>query len=600
MLKQITGLISVCKEFALSTGMICLAVLFFLANSSCSGGSRPASGEDLPAIHEEVSDASALEPADAACSYFYFLWGASAEEEEKYEEAMEAYEKALVCDANSDYVRRKLAVLLINMGKKEQAIVMLEQMVVTDPENMETRILLANLFSSMGRVEEAKKVYGDILTLHPDDTHALLMMGALHARDREYEKAQEMLEKLVKVDDKSYSGYSYLAKLYRELRYFDKSIEAYEKALSLNWSTMLAYEAVELYEYRQRYGEAAALYRRLLEEDEANTKIRGRLARIYLEMGKVEAALDELEELRDYADDPAMVDLAIGRVLLNEKKFPEAITLFEKMMGEPENRDVARSMLALTYYEAGEKDKAKKILREVPASSKDYENSVLMLVQILLDENDKERAVSVLQNVMTNEETRHPSFYYLLAGIMREEGKVAEGKGIFEEALRVFGDDSKVWFEYGLYLERIGEQEEALAKMQQVLAIDPDDAYALNYVGYTWADRGVNLEKALEYVKKAVELKPEDGFVRDSLGWVYFKMGNYDAAVRELEAAVAMQPEDPTMQEHLGDAYQKAGQLEKAVGAYERALSLYKDDMQKAHALAEIQALKSRIKDTKE
>lgn len=359
---------------------------------------------------------------------------------------------------------------------------------------------------------------------------------------------------------------------------------------------MLAYEAADLYEYRQKYDEAAAIYKRLLEDDEANTKIRGRLARLYIMQGKVDAALAELNELKNYTTETAVVDLAIGRVLLDEKRYPEAIALFEKMLTQDENKDVARSMLALTYYESGDTDKAKKMLQEVPVTSKDYEESILMLAQILLGEKDNQRAATLLRSVIAGEDTRRPAFYFLLASLLREEGDPAAGRAVFDQAMQAFPENPRVIFEYGLYLDRIGQPDEAVAKMEQVLAITPDDAYALNYVGYTWADRGINLEKALEYVKRAVDLKPDDGFVRDSLGWVYFKMARYGEAVKELEAAAGMQSDDPTIQEHLGDAYQQAGELQKAVEAYGKAVSLYTDEVKKAHALAAMKALQNRDK----
>ena len=569
-------------------------MLFFLGNSSCSGGSQ-ATGHTLKA-GESVTAESSEEPADSACSYFYFLWGKSAEAEEKYEEAMEAYEKALVCDPQAVYVNQKLAVLLFNMGKKEQAVVQLEKMIAEDPANIQNRLLLGNVYSSMGQHDQARAVYEAILKIAPDDPQALLMLGALSASDRDYLEAQKMLEKLVAVDDKSYAGYSYLAKLYRELNYYDKAMEAYDKALALNWSPMLAYEAADLYEYRQKYDEAAAIYKRLLEDDEANTKIRGRLARLYIMQGKVDAALAELNELKNYTTETAVVDLAIGRVLLDEKRYPEAIALFEKMLTQDENKDVARSMLALTYYESGDTNKAKKMLQEVPVTSKDYEESILILAQILLGEKDNQRAATLLRSVIAGEDTRRPAFYFLLASLLREEGDPAAGREVFEQAMQAFPENPRVFFEYGLYLDRIGQPDEAVAKMEQVLAITPDDAYALNYVGYTWADRGINLEKALEYVKRAVDLKPDDGFVRDSLGWVYFKMARYGEAVKELEAAAGMQSDDPTIQEHLGDAYQQAGELQKAVEAYGKAVSLYTDEVKKAHALAEMKALQNRDK----
>jgi len=81
----------------------------------------------------------------------------------------------------------------------------------------------------------------------------------------------------------------------------------------------------------------------------------------------------------------------------------------------------------------------------------------------------------------------------------------------------------------------------------------------LNYLGYSWVDQGLNLDKAIEMIRKAVSLRPNDGYIVDSLGWAYYRLGRYDDAVRELERAIELRPEDPVINDHLGDAYWKVG-----------------------------------------
>jgi tetratricopeptide (TPR) repeat protein len=117
--------------------------------------------------------------------------------------------------------------------------------------------------------------------------------------------------------------------------------------------------------------------------------------------------------------------------------------------------------------------------------------------------------------------------------------------------------------------------------MEKVLTLQADHVEALNYLGYTWAEKNVHLDKALEYVNKAITLKPDNGYILDSLGWVYFRMGDLEKARAELERAVALIPGDPNIHEHLGDVYQAGGQKEKARAAYQKAMGLYKEQARK-------------------
>jgi len=125
----------------------------------------------------------------------------------------------------------------------------------------------------------------------------------------------------------------------------------------------------------------------------------------------------------------------------------------------------------------------------------------------------------------------------------------------------------------GSSYERQKKYDEAEATFRQILAVNPQSAATLNYLGYMLADRGEKLDEALDFVKKAVALEPANGAYLDSLGWAYFKLGKYDQAEENLiKASQHNMGSDPTVQDHLGDLYQKTGRLKLAAAHWERAL----------------------------
>jgi tetratricopeptide (TPR) repeat protein len=95
--------------------------------------------------------------------------------------------------------------------------------------------------------------------------------------------------------------------------------------------------------------------------------------------------------------------------------------------------------------------------------------------------------------------------------------------------------------------------------MQTALQLYPEHPLVLNYLGYSWVDQGVNLDEGMRMIKRAVEQRPDDGYIVDSLGWAYYRLGNFEEAVKHLEQAVELKPEDPTINDHLGDAYWRVG-----------------------------------------
>jgi tetratricopeptide (TPR) repeat protein len=130
-----------------------------------------------------------------------------------------------------------------------------------------------------------------------------------------------------------------------------------------------------------------------------------------------------------------------------------------------------------------------------------------------------------------------------------------------------------VQFAYGALYERQKKYDQAEQSFRKVLQLDPNNTMTLNYLGYMLADRNVHLEEALNMIKRAVELDPQNGAYLDSLGWAYFRMGNYDKAEENLRRAAEKTPNDATIQDHLGELYSKTGQHKLAVAHWERALT---------------------------
>ena len=116
----------------------------------------------------------------------------------------------------------------------------------------------------------------------------------------------------------------------------------------------------------------------------------------------------------------------------------------------------------------------------------------------------------------------------------------------------------------GICYERSHQWPKAEADMKKALELFPDQPLVLNYLGYSWVDQGVHLDEGMDMIRRAVEQRPDDGYIVDSLGWAYFRTGNYDEAVKNLERAVLLKPDDPTINDHLGDAYWRVGRTLEA------------------------------------
>jgi tetratricopeptide (TPR) repeat protein len=572
---------------------ISLLAVVFLSVSCATTSVITTPADKVMTGYAEPESEEIVEVNDKACAYFYFLWGKTAENKHRFEEALEAYEKALLCDEGSEYINRKLAVLLIKMDRKEKAITLLEQIISDQPQNTEDRILLAQVYTSLGWYDEAVALYQDLLEIK-EDHDTLLMLGTLYAQNKEYDKAQKILNRLIDLEGDSYLAHYYLARLYLELQFYDKAAVSYEKALELNWFERMAYEVAEFYENREEYEKAILIYNKIIEEDESADMAKTRLVNLYLIIEENDKALELLRELRTILPESNSVDITISRILMGQEKYDEVIMILEDVLQTNPELTVVRYLLAMAYYKNSNNLKAVQQLKIIPVESNLYEDSIFVRIRILTETDNLAGAIDLLEQQVGNAATRKPSFYMLLASLYRENEDIGQGKKIYEQALKLYPEDVDILYNYGIFLERIGESDEAMARMQEVIVLHPENGAALNYVGYTWADNNLNLDKALEYIMKAVELIPDDGYIRDSLGWVYFKMGDLRQAIIELEKASEMVENDPVVKEHLGDVYLETNQLEKALAAYEASFELYEKEEKKNNITGKINALKSR------
>ncbi|MGB0905962.1 MAG: tetratricopeptide repeat protein [Maricaulaceae bacterium] len=228
---------------------------------------------------------------------------------------------------------------------------------------------------------------------------------------------------------------------------------------------------------------------------------------------------------------------------------------------------------------------------QVPLSSPYYVSSRLSEGYLYVRHDEDEKALSVFEEV--NES--HPSF------VTRDAlGRAHLSEENYEAAIPIYealvasltedelSEDPQALYLRGICYERVGEWEKAVVDFQRVLAVKPNDADALNYLGYTWVDRGENLEKAFAMIRKAVELEPSSGAIVDSLGWAHYKLGQYDEAKENLEKAVVLSPSSATIIDHLGDVYWKLGRKNEAGYQWERALNYDPTDKEREDIAAKL------------
>jgi tetratricopeptide (TPR) repeat protein len=333
----------------------------------------------------------------------------------------------------------------------------------------------------------------------------------------------------------------------------------------------------ELLERTGRKAEARALYETLL-SDVDNPGVAA--ARARLERG--EPAPRSLTAPLGAAISLFALAVLVGQdPLVQEDLVPLSLAMALQPEFEGARLAFADSMRAI---ERG--DTARGVLAAVPRTSPYYEAAQSQIAFSLRRDERAEDAVAVLRTLV--EDTGGRVARRALADLYRNLERYGEAAPLYEQLIADIqtpqAKDWRLYFAYGATLERLGRWPEAERVLLRALEVSPEQPEVLNYLGYQWVDSGLKVKEGLAVLQRAVAQRPEEGYIIDSLGWAYFRLGRYAEAVETLERAVELSPGDSTLNDHLGDAYWRVGRRIEARFQWRRVLTLKASDAERAAA----------------
>jgi tetratricopeptide (TPR) repeat protein len=296
------------------------------------------------------------------------------------------------------------------------------------------------------------------------------------------------------------------------------------------------------------------------------------LVQLYIQEKRLEDALRMLKILMSRGVGGLDTHRKAGLVYLELEQFDNAIREFEFILAQEPKASQVRFYLGSAYEEKGDTLAAIDEFSKIPPSAFNYTDALGHIAYLYLDSGDGDKGVELLREAIAADPTRF-DLYLHLAGLYEGQQKYREAMQVLTGVENKFQSDPRLHFRIGILHDKLGEKDQLVERMKKTLALTPDDPQALNYLGYSYVEMGVNLDEALQLLQKAVSLRPNDGFILDSLGWAYYKLKRFSDAVAELERATELVDDDPTVKGHLADAY-------LAVHDYHNALITYKKLLQ--------------------
>jgi tetratricopeptide (TPR) repeat protein len=502
------------------------------------------------------------------------------------------------------------------------AIEQYEQIVKIEPTNVDDHLLLGRLYRLNNDLQKAENELKTAVKLDPDSEEAVTTLALLYTDEGDTSHALQVLS-AVPDNGRSAKLYAALGATYEQRKDYKSAIDAYKHAIRLDRDNLDSIRG--LAENLLNDGQVdAALdqYKVIADANPEDAQTYLRISEIYRRQGKYDDALESLKKAQAMVPDALEVPYNIAVVYQAQGRYDDAEKLLLDLLKKTEKADSSystadrnnraifierlgmiyrdqenyqaavdtfRKMIPLgdenartgyqdvidTYREAKEWPEATAAAKEAAQKMPNDRDLRMVLDAQLADSGDPEKPLADVRSLLKG--TAEDRDVYLRLAIMNTRLKrwadAEEALNKAEQFSTKAEDKEYVYFLRGSTLEREKKYDASEAEFKKILAANPQNAATLNYLGYMNADRGVQLEESLNYIKQAVTLEPTNGAYLDSLGWAYFKLGKYDLAEETLNKASLRMGSDPTVQDHLGDLYQKTGRLKLAAAHWERAVS---------------------------
>lgn len=509
-------------------------------------------------------------------AYYYFSAAQIKLKEGALDEAQWLLEKAIQNDPQSPVLKLELADLYLAQGDSGKALAAIRQVLYDHPDNTDALVLAGRIHQQLDEIPEAKALFEKALVSNPNDPDIYLYLGRIYWNDNDLANAERVFRRMAANFPSSYAAHYFNGKVLAAQGKYDPAINAFRRSLELEPSLEEPrFELIKIYQAQKKNELVIQTYKTILELNPDNVKASLELADYYRQTKRPALGLPLLFDLGRRSESDDTVLNYLFESYLETKQYETAVWAIEGML------QAAPQSAELNYLAGVAYDGMKKVplaldhFAKVTYPSRFYENAVAHRAILLRDMGKLDQSIAVVRQALVNDP--HNVNYFLYLGSFYEElERYDEALEILVQGLSVDAKNARIHFRIGVIQDKAGRRNEAIEAMQQVLRIQPDDADALNYLGYTYADMGIHLNEAQSLVQRALTLKPDDGYITDSLAWVFYKQGRYEEALKWLLKAVQIVPDDAVILEHLGDVYLKLGNKDKALKYYRRSLE-FKD-----------------------
>lgn len=462
---------------------------------------------------------------------------------ERYDDALEAIARwqDLAPAESDDEIARLRSLALLHLGEVDAASAEIAPLLLVNGKVDERTISsLAHILQKEADPEIALQVVRKLDATYPNQLRLMLLRARYEVNAGQYDVALKLINKVIALEPETGDAWLIKAQLLAAQQDETAAIEAVSKAVGLRSDdTQLRLQYARMLVQRSEYVAAWQQFRVLHEKLPDNPDVLLSLGLLSIELGKVDAAKQYLQALIDKGYDSAQAHYYLGRIQQSQGELAVAIANFQRV-----------------------------------GNGEYYLDARIRTAGLLAITGDVDQAMTQLQQLMQAGNNNEDVRLYLAQGeVLRGAARDHEALAVYNSALKISPENTDLLYARALTAEKLDMMDVAESDLRMVLAHEPENVNALNALGFTLADHSQRLQEARDYILKAAALLPDDPSILDSLGWVYYRLGEYEQAITYLNQAYA-KFEDAEIAAHLGEALWVSGQRDQARKIWQQGISL--------------------------
>ncbi len=448
-----------------------------------------------------------------------------------------------------------------------------------EPQSLEARQVLAALLVRAGKLHEAARHFEYVLNHNKAEQQKnFMLITSLLSKEKDKQAAMAVMKELIanrRDNPEALYAYSQLAFLLGKQKVALTSINKV-LAMKPEWTRAYMLKSNILMRMKSR-AQALAMLRQSVDAQPDNNQLRMFYARNLVDARQYEAAIKQFSQLTDDEKYQHDARFALGLLTLQLNKPQQAITYFKQLLED--NRKAAESWyyLGQSYELMNQPDKALDAYQRVEHPQYGFE-AELRIALLLAKKGELQQARQRLQNLSPDSAERELRIFLTEGEMLTNAGKYREAFSLYTEALKTLPDNNRLLYARSLVAEKVGRLDTGIRDLESVVKREPENAQALNALGYTLVNKTSQIKRGFELIKKAYRMEPKDPAIQDSMGWAYYRMGNYQQALKYLRMAFK-QLKDAEIAAHLGEVLWVAGDREAAQEVWRAALEQAPNDV---------------------